>query len=277
MISMLSGRVALAWLAVGCNLWAQTLPGSTYKTDRKPVTISYEQPNALGVSHEVHYYRSDGSFAHTHLLPGSTACPQVEVIDVRNKVTFLKDQATQLYDDLPLTQRVYEDYGHIPTSCEASLTTPKSQTCSPLARNGCWDIASRRSRPSLPTSLICRWNHGLHQISILSRYSRSGIETAGLPPFAGRSMYNPESLMSRFLLSLQTTGVLQSHRNSSSRVRWQEAWRIHSRTTHRARNWMSFRPKSARRVCCTRFHKQRRDAYSLGSDGSRYWVRLRGS
>jgi hypothetical protein len=121
---MRSGRVALAGLAAGYMLWAQTA--------RKPVTLSYEQPNALGVSYEVYYYRSDGSFAHTHLLPGNTKAPQVEVIDLRNKVTFLKDPATQLYDDLPLTQRVYDDYRHTPASCEASLTTPKSQTCSPL-------------------------------------------------------------------------------------------------------------------------------------------------
>jgi hypothetical protein len=129
---MRSGRVALAGLAAGYMLWAQTVPTSAYKTDRRPVTISYEQPNALGVSYEVYYYRSDGSFAHTHLLPGNTKAPQVEVIDLRNKVTFLKDPATQLYDDLPLTQRVYDDYRHTPASCEASLTTPKSQTCSPL-------------------------------------------------------------------------------------------------------------------------------------------------
>ena len=94
------------------------------------MTIVYELlPLAGPKMHETHYYRSDGSYALSVLIEGDTKAPPTSVVDLATKRNFLKDPATNLFDEFPLTQRDYDSHRHTALSCEATIRSQSSQTC----------------------------------------------------------------------------------------------------------------------------------------------------
>ena len=74
---------------------------------RVPVIITYEVTDGIQRTwRETHYYRSDGSMAHTMPSPGDTAPPQMEVVvEGQPKRSFAIDQLTKLYIEFPLSVR----------------------------------------------------------------------------------------------------------------------------------------------------------------------------
>ncbi len=98
---------------------------------RVPVIITYEVTDGIQRTwRETHYYRSDGSMAHTMPSPGDTAPPQMEVVvEGQPKRSFAIDHLTKLYIEFPLSVRA-QRLLRVATSCE-SATIP-AEKCSPL-------------------------------------------------------------------------------------------------------------------------------------------------
>jgi hypothetical protein len=100
------------------------------KTGHIPLVVEYEIKDAMNnVIRETHYYRADGSVAQSIAMNGDSR-PQVHVVDLTAKRTFLKDPITKLYDEFPLTTRLYNSHLHVPTVCEKA--TIKAEKCHPI-------------------------------------------------------------------------------------------------------------------------------------------------
>jgi hypothetical protein len=131
LVALLS--IVLAGVCTGHLLRGQP---SGYRPGRTPVTITFFIAPAYGPCfHEIEYYRADGSYAQAILRVGDTQVPQVSVVDVAEKRNFLKDPLTNLYDQVPFTQRLYDGHRFSPTACEATISSPKQEVCAPVGED----------------------------------------------------------------------------------------------------------------------------------------------
>ncbi len=223
-----------AGVTAGYTVWAQT---SGYKSGRTPLVITYEVKDATGrVSHETWHHRSDGSVAYSILSAGDTAAPPTQVVDLVTKRYFMKDPATRLYDELPMSKRLYDSNARTPTACQAAIMA--SEKCLPLGSD---EVLGYRVQKVIsvpvnePTAMVETYlAPDLDYVVLKAVFKKNGNVTGGrnaisvhrrepdASMFALPSDFRPAATPSEFITAMETARGRSNPFTNESRQRFEE-------------------------------------------------------